>query len=112
MKRAEAFYPTRNSCGSSRALRDRSEAGYQRLRLVSQRGRMGKNLPETGRDKVAVLSEDQAIGAFFEGVSPSMQAVEAVIREVAQSEAPVLLLAEGGAGKHATAQRIHEMSRR
>jgi two-component system response regulator AtoC len=35
-----------------------------------------------------------------------------VIRELAQSEVPVLLLAEPGAGKHATAQRIHQMSQR
>jgi len=41
-----------------------------------------------------------------------MRPVEAVIRELAQSEVTVLLLAERGAGKHATAQRIHELSRR
>jgi len=49
---------------------------------------------------------------FTEGVSPSMRSVEAVIREVAQSEVPVLLLAERGAGKKATARRVHELSRR
>ncbi len=49
---------------------------------------------------------------FVEGVSASMSPVEAVIRELAQREVPVLLLAETGAGKHATAQRIHEMSQR
>ena len=49
---------------------------------------------------------------FAEGVSPSMRSVEAVIREVAQSEVPVLLLAERGAGKKATARRIHDLSRR
>jgi len=48
---------------------------------------------------------------FVEGVSPSMRSVEAVMREVAQSEVPVLLLAERGAGKKATARRIHELSR-
>jgi two-component system response regulator AtoC len=41
-----------------------------------------------------------------------MRAVGAVIRELAQSEVPVLLLAEKGAGKHATARWIHEMSGR
>lgn len=41
-----------------------------------------------------------------------MRSVEVMIRELAQSEVPILLLAEPGAGKHATAQRIHEMSRR
>jgi len=49
---------------------------------------------------------------FVEGVSPIMRGVEAVMREVAQSEVPVLLLAERGAGKKATAQRVHELSRR
>ena len=49
---------------------------------------------------------------FFEAVSPSMRAVEAVIRELAQSEVPVLLLGEAGSGKRTTAARIHEMSRR
>jgi two-component system response regulator AtoC len=50
--------------------------------------------------------------AFVEGVSASMRPVEAVIRELAQRDVPVLLLAEPGAGKHATAQRIHQMSQR
>jgi DNA-binding NtrC family response regulator len=49
---------------------------------------------------------------FAEAVSPSMRSVEAVIREVAQSEVPVLLLAEIGAGKRATARRVHDLSRR
>src|SRR6266404_8620243 len=48
---------------------------------------------------------------FVEGVSPSMRGVEAVMREVAQSEVPVLLLAERGSGKKATARRVHELSR-
>jgi len=50
--------------------------------------------------------------AFVEGVSASMRPVEAVIRELAQSDVPVLVLAEAGAGKQATAQRIHQMSQR
>ncbi|MGA9388928.1 MAG: sigma 54-interacting transcriptional regulator [Candidatus Sulfotelmatobacter sp.] len=49
---------------------------------------------------------------FVEGASPSMRSVEAVIQEVAQSEVPVLLLAENGAGKKATARRIHDLSHR
>jgi two-component system, NtrC family, response regulator AtoC len=49
---------------------------------------------------------------FVEGVSPSMRSVEAVMREFAQSEVPVLLLAERGAGKKATARRVHDLSRR
>jgi two-component system, NtrC family, response regulator AtoC len=49
---------------------------------------------------------------FVEGVSASMRPVEAVIRELAQSDVPVLVLAETGAGKRATAERIHAMSGR
>lgn len=48
---------------------------------------------------------------FVDGVSPSMRSVEAVMREVAHSEVPVLLLAERGVGKKAMARRIHELSR-
>jgi two-component system response regulator AtoC len=47
---------------------------------------------------------------FLEGVSPSMRAVEQVIRELASSDVPVLLLAEVGAGKRTIARRIHESS--
>src|ERR1700692_1986429 len=49
---------------------------------------------------------------FVECTSPSMRSVEAVMREVAQSEVPVLLLAERGVGKKATARRVHDLSRR
>jgi len=47
---------------------------------------------------------------FLEAVSPSMRAVEAVIRELAHSSVPVLLLGEHGTGKKAAAQRIHQNS--
>lgn len=64
-----------------------------------------KNVPS------AVIPEPARTTGFVESVSASMRSVEAVMREVAQSEVPVLLLAEGGAGKKATARRIHELSR-
>src|SRR5215470_17079561 len=44
---------------------------------------------------------------LFEAVSPSMMAVEAVVRELAHSSVPVLLLGERGTGKRTIAQRIH-----
>jgi two-component system, NtrC family, response regulator AtoC len=44
---------------------------------------------------------------FIEGVSPSMKAVEAVIRELGHSSVPVLLIGERGTGKQTIAQRIH-----
>jgi two-component system response regulator AtoC len=73
---------------------------------------MGKFVPDAGKADSIVLPAEQPGNGFVEGVSPSMCTVEAVIRELAQSEVPVLLLAERGVGKHTTAQRIHELSRR
>src|SRR5437762_14142030 len=72
---------------------------------------MGKRFPEMVNDQRAEAVLGLAM-AFVESVSASMRPVEAVIRELSQSDVPVLLLAEPGAGKHATARRIHEMSRR
>jgi two-component system, NtrC family, response regulator AtoC len=71
---------------------------------------MGKSLPNAGNDDRTMATVAQL--KFVKGASASMQPVEAVIRELAPSEVPVLLLAEPGAGKLATAQRIHGMSRR
>jgi two-component system response regulator AtoC len=48
---------------------------------------------------------------FVEGMSAAVNPVETVIRELAQSDVPVLLLGEPGSGKHATARRIHQLSR-
>src|SRR5579863_5251688 len=76
---------------------------------------MSKSLAEPGNGKAiagAKLLADAEMTTFIEGVSLNMRPVTAVIRELAQSDVPVLLLAERGAGKHATAQRIHELSRR
>jgi two-component system response regulator AtoC len=77
---------------------------------------MGKFLPSSGynaaHDNGAGSCAGPAELRFVEGISASMGPVESVIRELARCEVPVLLLAEPGAGKHATAQRIHEMSRR
>ena len=72
---------------------------------------MGKQLPDIVREAGQNASRAPN-GAFVESVSASMRPVEAVISELSQSDVPVLLLAEAGAGKHATARRIHEMSRR
>jgi two-component system response regulator AtoC len=49
---------------------------------------------------------------FLEAVSPSMRAVEAVIRELGHSNVPVLLIGERGTGKQTIAQRIHRNSGR
>src|SRR5216684_4973705 len=60
----------------------------------------------------AAMTRDLMRLDFVEGASPSMRSVEAIMREVAQSEVPVLLLAERGVGKKATARRVHDLSRR
>jgi two-component system, NtrC family, response regulator AtoC len=72
---------------------------------------MGKLLPNPEHFGETSAHHDSAV-FFLESGSASMRPVEAVIRELAQSDVPVLLLAERGAGKHATARRIHQMSRR
>src|SRR5437660_11691458 len=75
---------------------------------------MGKSSLGWGDRPIPVNCEMaiDVVTKFVEGASASMRPVEAVIRELSQSDVPVLLLAEPGAGKHATARRIHEMSRR
>jgi two-component system, NtrC family, response regulator AtoC len=73
---------------------------------------MGNLLPNPENGSGASRATEPASLAFVEGVSASMRPVEAVIRELAQTDVPVLLLSERGAGKLATAQRIHGMSGR
>ncbi len=74
---------------------------------------MGKPSLDWGNPpSVSEMPIDGLMSEFVAGATASMRPVEAVIRELAQSEVPVLLLAERGAGKHATARRIHDLSRR
>jgi two-component system response regulator AtoC len=94
-------------------LRKQWDSGYEFANTLNQAGRvkMGNLLPNRKSGADNSLGEPAGL-AFVEGVSASMRPVEAVIRELAQREVPVLVLAEPGAGKHATAQRIHQMSQR
>jgi two-component system response regulator AtoC len=72
---------------------------------------MSKDFPENaGRN--GSRGAEAAEHSFVESLGQSMRALEVVIRELARNEVPVLLLAEGGAGKEATAERIHQMSER
>ncbi len=64
------------------------------------------------RGDPGVPASDSKERLFLPGVSPSMMPVEVVVRELAQNEVPVLLLAESGAGKRTVARRIHEASAR
>ena len=58
----------------------------------------------------ASMRDEASEGSFVEGLGQSMRALEVVIRELARSNVPVLLLAERGAGKQAAAERIHRLS--
>jgi two-component system response regulator AtoC len=71
---------------------------------------MAKELPEFAETKAVACSLDGNGCSFVEGLGQSMKALDVVIRELARSEVPVLLLAEAGTGKKATAERIHQMS--
>ena len=78
---------------------------------LRKRSNMGKDFPERANEKRIAPDSEPVIEMFVEAVSPCMRAVEAMIRELAHSELPVLLLGEPGSGKRSMAQRIHQMSR-
>jgi DNA-binding NtrC family response regulator len=71
---------------------------------------MAKEFPELTEAKAFASHEDANSCDFVEGIGQSMKSLDVVIRELARSEVPVLLLAEAGTGKKATAERIHQMS--
>jgi two-component system, NtrC family, response regulator AtoC len=71
---------------------------------------MAKDFPEFEEAKGMMRGLDTTERSFVAGLGQSMKALEVVIRELARSEVPVLLLAERGAGKGAIAERIHGMS--
>jgi len=68
-------------------------------------------MPETLQLQVQNTSTVGGIGlretTFLDALSPSMRAVEEVIRELAHSSVPVLLIGERGTGKRTIAERIH-----
>lgn len=67
-----------------------------------------RTTPENGHNSESVA----AAKLFIEARSPAMRAVEAVLGGLAGRDLPVLLMAEPGAGKHAAARLLHEMSPR
>jgi two-component system, NtrC family, response regulator AtoC len=73
---------------------------------------MEEQLLGTPRMKGSSAPVGSASHLFVEGISPSIKAVERIIQELADSDVPVLLLAEPGSGKKATAERIHQLSNR
>jgi two-component system response regulator AtoC len=73
---------------------------------------MSIDLSESAQVKAEMRGPAASEYGFVEGLGRSMRALEIVIRELARSDVPVLLLAERGAGKQATAEHIHQMSER
>lgn len=67
---------------------------------------MEQNFCDSGVSTVG----ERNFSPFVEPVSPSMRALEAVIRELAHSSVPVLVIGEPGTGKHTTARIIHQNS--
>ena len=65
--------------------------------------------PISGTDDFAAVAPALELSAF-EAVSASMKAVEAMVRELAHSRVPVLLIGERGTGRHMIARRIHGAS--
>ncbi len=51
-------------------------------------------------------------GDYAQSVSPALQTIEGIIREIAPTNIPVLLVGESGTGKEVLAQRIHALSGR
>lgn len=64
-----------------------------------------------GRSEAAPVGEDSEFHGLL-GRGPAMQSLFAQVRQVAQSEASVLLLGESGVGKELVARAIHAESRR
>lgn len=63
-------------------------------------------------DKELLAIKDRSIDENFVGASEKMLEVFSIIRQVASTEAPVLILGESGTGKELAARTIHELSRR
>jgi len=77
--------------------------------VPGEAGKMESDFGQNAENGQTTMTPDHEL---VEGVSPSMRSLVSVMLEVAKSEVPVLLLAEKGAGKKATARRIHELSQR
>jgi DNA-binding NtrC family response regulator len=64
--------------------------------------------PDITSEDVELISE----GNYFIGISPVMRKLRAQADSLAQANAPVLILGEGGSGKETTARLIHKLSLR
>ncbi len=73
---------------------------------------MGSKTPEKEFVDDAVCSYVNAHESFVQSVSPSMQAIERVVADVAPTAIPVLIVGESGTGKESVALLIHRLSGR
>ena len=72
---------------------------------------MEMSIPEV--PQAEKFASDHSIeSAFVIGASRAMRGLDRVLRELAGSEMPVLVMAEPGAGKRRTAEYIHRLSER
>jgi two-component system response regulator AtoC len=72
---------------------------------------MDQDFPEISK-RTGTAPPIGGLGWAIEGVSPAIQNVARVIRELAHSDLPVLLTGEVGCGKRAAAEQIHLLSSR
>jgi len=72
---------------------------------------MQSTSPDAG---IAESMKDGAVRgqSYFRSLSPAVQDVEHLIREIAPTDIPVLLLGESGSGKEIVATLIHQLSHR
>jgi DNA-binding NtrC family response regulator len=63
-------------------------------------------------DKELLAVKDRYVAEHYVGVSEKMLEVFSLIRKVAPTENPALILGESGTGKELTAKAIHDLSRR
>ena len=81
------------------------------LRLLLERAESHGRLEEENRELRQELSYRGAIGDLV-GSSPRMLEIFSMIRQVAATNAPVLITGESGTGKELVARAIHDLSKR
>jgi DNA-binding NtrC family response regulator len=81
------------------------------VRLVVANGMKQRRLVDENRTLKAALSDRQRFDVLV-GKSPRMQAVYALIRQVAPSKSTVMITGESGTGKELVAKAIHNHSTR
>jgi DNA-binding NtrC family response regulator len=85
---------------------------YANLKAVLAQASRDQQLLARSRKATAELEkEDRGFGPFI-GTSPPMKIVYEQIRDMAESDASVLITGESGTGKELAARTIHNLSRR